>query len=76
MMDAGVELRLSRAGVPWSYTKIFRSCMENEYFQFFTDLKALSRVEAEFAILLRIVLLTALKQSEIFGNEKAIGHGM
>jgi hypothetical protein len=50
--------------------------MENEYFRFFTDHKALSRVEAEFAILLRIVLLTALKQSEIFGNEKAIGHGM
>jgi hypothetical protein len=23
MMDAGVELRLSRAGVPWSYTKDF-----------------------------------------------------
>jgi hypothetical protein len=50
--------------------------MENEYFQCFTDLKVLSRVEAEFAILLRIVLLTALKPSEIFGNEKAIGHGM
>jgi hypothetical protein len=76
MMDAGVELRLSRAGVPWGYTKIFRSCMDNEYFQFFTDLKVLSIVEAEFAVLLRIVLLTALKPSEIFGNEKAIGHGM
>src|SRR6478736_2903064 len=38
--------------------KIFGSCMENEYFQFFTDLKVLSRVEAEFAILLRIVRLT------------------
>jgi hypothetical protein len=50
--------------------------MENEYFQFFPDLKVFSRVEAEFAILLRIVRLTALKPSEIFGNEKAIGHGM
>jgi hypothetical protein len=50
--------------------------MENEYFQFFTDLRVLSRVEAELTILLRIVLLTALKPSEIFGNEKAIGQGM
>jgi len=33
--------------------------MENEYFQFFPDLQVLSRFEAEFAILLRIVLLTA-----------------
>jgi hypothetical protein len=35
-----------------------------------------NELAAEFAILLRIVLLTALKPSEIFGNEKAIGHGM
>jgi hypothetical protein len=50
--------------------------MENEYFQFVTALKVLSRVEAELTILLRIVLLSPLKPSEIFGNEKAIGHGM
>ena len=63
MMDGGVELRLSRAGVPWSYTKDYPELH-------FTDLKVLSRVEAEFAILLRIVLLTALKPSEYLEMRK------
>jgi hypothetical protein len=49
--------------------------MEDEYLQFFTDLQVLTRVEAEFAILLRIVPTHGTQPSEIFGNEKAIGHG-
>ena len=50
--------------------------MENEYFQFSPTLRSSPESNAEFAILLRIVLLTALNPTEIFGNEKAIGHGM
>ena len=50
---AGQDNRDPRFGrsltLPFRFA-IFRSSKENEYFQFFTDLQLLSRVEAEFPI--------------------------
>ena len=50
---AGLGIPKARFGrsltLPFRFA-VFRSSKENEYFQLFTDLQLISRVEAEFAI--------------------------